>query len=208
MTAAAGLSAEEQEGGSDDDECIVSLLCGVHNPEQSYFLYCRQYGSNELVGFALLFDYTSSFFVSTLCIRPEFRRLGFGSLLMRSGSALAAKMGIDSLTGTVSAASPHLLAFYARLGAVARPLAPCGPSTTVFTRRLDAPSGPTTAGKTQAPMPEGAARPNAVAQHSRGQLSSALSWCVLFVALLGWILYRLSLKISSAPIRFPFEKNE
>ena len=73
---------------------------------------------------------------------------------MRSTSSLACHMGLPKLTGTVDAAASHLLVFYDRLGAVARPLPPSGAGAVVFTRRLDAPSGPVTAKDTPVPRPD------------------------------------------------------
>ncbi|KAL1529045.1 hypothetical protein AB1Y20_000008 [Prymnesium parvum] len=132
------------EAGADEGEDLFEALCGVHSLEQALFLFCRL-PSAAPVGFALAFNYGDALYVSTLCIDQRHRCMGFGSLLLRSASALAHSMGIPKLTGSVDAASEHLRCFYERLGAVPRPLAPCGPDTSVFTRRLDAPSGPATA---------------------------------------------------------------
>ena len=138
-------------GIEDDGEDLLDILCGVHDLEQSLFLFARLPARSNPVGFALFFRYNDALYASTLCVTPACRRQGIGSLLMRSGSALAFSMGVPTLTGSVDAAAAHLLTMYTRLGAAARPLPPSGPGAVVFTRRFDAPSGPVTA--RDAPVP-------------------------------------------------------
>jgi GNAT superfamily N-acetyltransferase len=146
------FSASTDDSVEEEEEDILTVLCGVHDEAQSLILFCRLPHRASPIGFALFFRYTDSLYVSTLCIDPAHRRRGHAALLMRSASALTASLGLKSLTGTVDASATHLLRFYARLGAVARPVPPAGDSAAVFTRRFDAPSGAATA--LGAPIPE------------------------------------------------------
>ena len=143
--------AGEEEGEEEEEEDLLETLCGVHDPERCLVLLCWLPSRREPVGFALLCRLTASLHVANLCVDAALRRRGLGALLLRSSSALAASMGLHKLTGSVAASSPHLLDFYARLGAAALPPPPCGPGAAILTRRLEAPSGPATAG--DAPVP-------------------------------------------------------
>eukprot|EP00966_Prymnesium_polylepis_P239221 5532397-Prymnesium_polylepis.1 len=106
------------EAGEDEEgEDFLEVLCGVHDLDQSLFLFARRPDLREPVGFALFFRYSDALYVSTLCVDPTHRRRGLGSLLMRSGSALAASLGLAALTGSVDASAMHLLQFYDHLGA-------------------------------------------------------------------------------------------
>ena len=105
----AGFDEFEQAGEADDGEDLLEVLCGVHELEQSLFLFCWLPDHPEPVGFALFFRYSDALYASTLCVSPSCRRRGLGSLLMRSGSALAFSMGLPKLTGSVDAAAQHLV---------------------------------------------------------------------------------------------------
>lgn len=171
------------EDSEDEDEDIVQTLCGLHELEQSYFIFCRSPGPAEVVAFALLFRYDSALYVSTLCVTRACRRRGLGSKVMRSASSLAASMGLPSLTGSIDASAMHLSRFYERLGATARPSG-AGPGAVTYTRRLDAPSGPATAAGVTSPMRETAylaAPPPSCIESASGRFRTC-RWITLLVA--------------------------
>ncbi|KAL3927273.1 MAG: hypothetical protein SGPRY_002901 [Prymnesium sp.] len=185
---------------ADPSEDFLLLLCGVHTPQQSLFLFCRLAEESTPVGFALAFKYHDSLYISTLCVHPARRSMGYASLLMRSASALAASLGLSMLTGSVDASNDRLISFYAKMGAHPRPLPPTGAGATIFTRRLDAPSGEQTSANTPVPVPDygrGILQQRAFFDRrwlSFGSLRSIGSWslAVASIASLGFFLIRKS----------------
>lgn len=134
----------EDEG----DEDTLSLLCGFYEPADCIVLFADD--DAGLCGLALLFPVRSaresSLYISTVCVRTSCQRRGLGGRIMRTASTVAAAEGLPTLAGAVQASErARLVPFYERLGGTLRADSACaGSGATVFTLRLEAPSGPVT----------------------------------------------------------------
>lgn len=70
----------------------------------------------EPAGFALIRAVAGEAELLTICVRPEFRRLGLGAALLEAGEAQAAAEGAARLFLEVSEANASAVALYERAG--------------------------------------------------------------------------------------------
>ena len=128
----------------------LGVLAGFHDVDVCQWLLAMQGG--ETIGVAMLVPYHDSLYVSSLAVLQQHRKRGIGSLLMRSASAHAAKMGLPALSGSVSG-SKHLIRYYTALGGqLQREHAIASDGALVPATRMRAPSGAATAHGVAAPL--------------------------------------------------------
>mmetsp|Transcript_14014 Transcript_14014/g.48267 ORF Transcript_14014/g.48267 Transcript_14014/m.48267 type:complete len:234 (-) Transcript_14014:80-781(-) len=114
---AAGFPTEAAEGDETAAEA-VSRMCSLYDPEDCLFWLLRLGGpGGEVAGLAIGTAYAASYYGASLAVAPAQRGRGYGRLLMHHVQAHALSAGFCSLTATVDAKAPALVAYYRRLGA-------------------------------------------------------------------------------------------
>ena len=89
--------------------------CGYFDPEASRSLIVK--GSNELAGVLLCSRVRDDVgHVTQICVAPQFRGRGFGTLLMRECAANLEKRRFSRLTLTVTASNQNAVSLYEHMG--------------------------------------------------------------------------------------------
>lgn len=106
---------------AEEEQQWMEQVLGFHEANDTFWLllWDRRSGSptRTLIGFVMLVPYHDSLYCANLAIEQGHRRQGLGTAILHEAQDEAARRSLFALTGTVVSTSPHLLAYYTRLGA-------------------------------------------------------------------------------------------
>jgi GNAT superfamily N-acetyltransferase len=94
---------------------FLGEIAGFH--DESLINYLIFFSDSQVIGMLSLFPYVKSIFLSNFCIKPSYRKLGFGRLLIAAAASYAASVSVMSLSGTVDGTQQILEKYYSGFGA-------------------------------------------------------------------------------------------